>query len=324
MNAAGTGRPVVVGVERGEEGRAATLWAAEQAVRRGLPLRVIHALDWPAGAPRPQFSVAAGTAARHRETERVHATSWATQVYRDPDLARPMYGWGDRFHAAATEVVEEARALALEQHPHLEATAALLDGTPATVLIRESADAAMLVLGSRHQSSLSEALTTGSIAVPVSAHAACPVAIVRGPEHRAVDGPTVVVGVDASERSLPAVDFAFDEASRRGAVLTAVHMVHSVGGRMSDDTVKEARIRLAEFLDGHRARYPDVVVRPQIRPGHPVKELVDASRHALAVVVGTRGLGGFRGMLLGSVSHGLVHRAACPVVVVPSPDTTAD
>ncbi|NUU24944.1 MAG: universal stress protein, partial [Streptomycetaceae bacterium] len=75
--------PLVVGVEHNDAGRLAVEWAADQAERRGLPLHLVRALDWPAGAPRPQFTVAREPAPRHRESARAHATSWPTQVYRD-------------------------------------------------------------------------------------------------------------------------------------------------------------------------------------------------------------------------------------------------
>lgn len=308
---------VVVGVEISEAGRLAVRWAADEADRRGLPLRLVHALDWPAGAPRPQYSHATGDAVRHRETHRVHAVSWPAQPYRDADLIPPARGWGDRFRDAGCDAIANARTIALDGHPALEITDELIDGDPVQVMRAQTEDAEMVVLGSRHLTSAAELLTTGSIAVPVVAHAHCPVVIVRGPEQRGVINPFLVVGVDGSPRSEPALAFAFDEASRRRALLDAVFVT---GPHASKATDAEARIKLAENLAGWKERYPDVVVRPQIARGHTVHELVSASRTALSLVVGTRGLGGFRGMLLGSVSHGVIHHASCPVIVVPGSD----
>ncbi|MDI2129519.1 universal stress protein [Yinghuangia seranimata] len=312
--------PVVVGVENTEAGRLAVRWAADEAARRGLPLRLVHALDWPAGAPRPQYSHATGTPVHHRDLHRVHATSWPTQVYRDPDLIPPARGWGDKFRDAGRAAVDNARTIALADHPDLEIVDALTDGEPVRVLRTEAEDAAMVVLGSRHLSSVAEALTTGGVAVPVAAHAACPVVVVRGPEQHGTIHPFLVVGVDGSPHSEPAIGFAFDTASRRGAVLDAVFVTHATGLHSANEADKEAGIALAESLAGWKARYPDVVVRPQIAHGHTVHALVLASRQALGLVVGTRGLGGFQGMVLGSVSRGVLHHATCPVIVVPETD----
>jgi nucleotide-binding universal stress UspA family protein len=307
---------VVVGVENTESGRQAVRWAADAAARRGLPLRLVHALDWPAGAPRPEYAHRAEAAVRHRETHRVHATSWPTQVYRDADLIPPARGWGGKFRDAGQAAVDDARTVARTGHPDLEITDALTDGDPVRVLRAEMEGAAMVVLGSRRLSSAAEMFMTGSIAVPVSAHARCPVVVVRGPEHHGTIHPFLVVGVDGSARSAPAIGFAFDAASRRGAVLDAVFVAHAPYP-YAKDTDDEARIKLAESLAGWKAEYPDVVVRPQITRGHAVRALAHAARDSLGLVVGTRGLGGFQGMLLGSVSHGVIHHATCPVIVVP-------
>lgn len=316
-----TGRPVVAGVDNSESAHVAVLWAADEAVLRGRGLRLVRALDWPAGAPRPQEPHRRGRAPRHRESHRAHATAWPMQAYEDPDRTPPVHGWGGRFRDAAEGIVGEARALVIARHPRLEISEDLVDGNPADVLRAESESAAMVVLGSRRLSSVAEMLTTGSIAVPVAAHAKCPVAIVREREHDSSVSPSVVVGVDGSARSEAAIGYAFEEASRRAAFLTAVLVVRATGPHVSERAVADGEVRLAESLAGWKATYPDVTVRPQVATGHAVKALVDGSEHALSLVVGSRGLGGFRGMVLGSVSHGLIHHAKCPLVVVPSGDS---
>lgn len=313
--------PVVVGVENTEAGRLAVRWAADEADRRGLPLRLVHALEWPTGAPRPQYSHATGEPVRHRETHRVHAVSWPAQPYRDADLIPPARGWGDRFRDAGCDAIDKARAIALAAHPNLEVTDEMADGDPVRVLRNQTDSAALVVLGSRHLSSAAELLTTGSIAAPVAAYARCPVVIVRGPEQPGLIYPFLVVGVDGSPRSEPALAFAFDEASRRRAVLDAVFVTSPYASKATD---AQGRVNLAESLAGWKERYPDVVVRPQIARGHTVRALVEASRDALGLVVGTRGLGGFGGMVLGSVSRGVIHHATCPVFVVPAPNSSAE
>ncbi|HSA50385.1 MAG TPA: universal stress protein [Yinghuangia sp.] len=315
MTETSRGRAVVVGVEATESGRAAVDWAAEQAARRRVPLRLVRALEWPAGAPRPQH---AGEP-RHSVNLRTHAGQSAPD--KPATLSPPLaHGWGDRFHKAAVTVLDDASESALQRHPDLELEAALIDGPPVDVLRAESENAAMVVLGSRHLSSAAELLTTGSVAVPVAAHAHCPVAVVRGAEPADAATPALVVGVDGSERSEPALAYAFEEAARRGAILQAVIVTRPIGFATTAEADQDARRLLAESLAGWKDKHPDVVVRPQVAHGHAVRALVEASRDTLGLVVGTRGLGGFAGMVLGSVSHGVLHHAACPVIVVPAPE----
>lgn len=303
MTETGRGRTVVVGVEATESGRLAVDWAADQAARRRVPLRLVRALEWPPGAPRPQH---------------VHGDHSAPET-DESSSPPPAHSWGDRFRKASVTMLDEASASVRRRHPGLELEAALIGGTPVDVLRAESENAAVIVLGSRHLSSAAELLTTGSVAVPVAAHARCPVAVVRDGEPVGGGTPALVVGVDGSERSEPALAYAFEEAARRGAILQAVIVTRPVGFATAAEADQDARRLLAEALAGWRDKHPDVVVRPQVAHGHAVRELVEASRHSLGLVVGTRGLGGFAGMVLGSVSHGVLHHAACPVIVVPAP-----
>ncbi|MFI1583757.1 universal stress protein [Embleya sp. NPDC020630] len=149
--------PMVVGVENNQGGRLAVRWAAKEADRRGLRLRLVHALDWPLGAE------------------------------RDPDMRKPWETWSGIFRRAGERALEEARSLARDTRPGLRITEALVDGRPAVVMREQAASAAMVVLGSRRLSSARELMSTGNIVVPVIAHAACPVAVVRAPEHRGDD-----------------------------------------------------------------------------------------------------------------------------------------
>ena len=80
---------------------------------------------------------------------------------------------------------------------------------------------------------------------------------------------------------------------------------------------QEVRRSLAESTAGWRDKYPQVELRHEIIRGHPVQVLTQAAEYALALVVGSRGLGGFPGLLLGSVSQGALHHARCPLIVVP-------
>jgi nucleotide-binding universal stress UspA family protein len=158
----------------------------------------------------------------------------------------------------------EAAVLASGRHAELVVDTALVDGKPTTAMRAQAPHAAMIVLGSRGLFSATELLTTGGIAVPVTAHASCPVVVVR--EHATADPRTVVVGVDGSRRSEPAVAYAFDEAVRRDATVVAVQVRQPGSGLMASlsmpEEIKEGRIRPAETLAGWTEKYPNVPTIP--------------------------------------------------------------
>ncbi|KOV53608.1 universal stress protein [Streptomyces sp. AS58] len=153
------------------------------------------------------------------------------------------------------------------------------------------------------------------------AHTHCPVVVVPEPEHITQELAYFVVGVDGSEHSAAAVDVAFEEAALHGAELRALLVSEPGPLRIFDEYEPQQKCRrlLSEIVAGRQARFPEVDLRHEVVLGHPVKVLTDASAHALGLVVGTRGRGGFVGMLLGSVSQGVLQHAACPVIAVPTP-----
>jgi nucleotide-binding universal stress UspA family protein len=170
--------------------------------------------------------------------------------------------------------------------------------------------------------------TTGKVA----SHARCPVLVVPD-AWTPTDRTDVVVGVDDSEHSVPAVEWAFAEASARRAGLVALHAwwweepsplfdppTDDEAGWTEDwsAVVESRRVMMSELLAGWREKYPDVEVRVELVRGDPTAVLEEASREAQLVVLGTRGRGGFTGLLLGSVSSRALHHSQCPVVVVPS------
>jgi nucleotide-binding universal stress UspA family protein len=138
--------------------------------------------------------------------------------------------------------------------------------------------------------------------------------------------PGVVVGVDGSPGSGDAIGQAFLQAAERALPLTVVHAWQvdlAPAGELALDREnarravgEAARAVTAESIAGWGEKYPDVVVRPHVLDAHPVDALIEHSRGAELVVVGSRGRGGFRGLLLGSVSQGVLHHAHCPVMVV--------
>jgi nucleotide-binding universal stress UspA family protein len=158
----------------------------------------------------------------------------------------------------------------------------------------------------------------GSVSQHVTRHASCPVVVVRAPYHP--DAERVVVGVDGSTGSRKALEFAFDHASRSGAPVTAIHAWRDgARGDAREGLVEEIRAAeriLAEALAGFADQYPDVKVTTEAVPVVPQRVLADASQAASLVVVGSRGLGAFAGLLLGSVSQSVLHHAQCPVAVV--------
>jgi len=149
------------------------------------------------------------------------------------------------------------------------------------------------------------------------------VLVVRGEERP--DGP-VVVGVDGSELSRLALDFAFEEAALRGVELVAVlafshPTAHGRGAMLPpvydlDAYEAEQRSLLAEAVAAVRDRHPGVPVSERVVRGSAAKVLVGESQAAQLVVVGARGRGGFKGLLLGSVSQAVLRHSASPLAIV--------
>jgi nucleotide-binding universal stress UspA family protein len=175
-------------------------------------------------------------------------------------------------------------------------------------------------------------MLAGSVATQVAAHARCPVVVVRpGVDSSALAATThpIVIGIDGVERTQPALEFAFEEAASRGVSLTAVHVWAEPPRSGSvefkpvaydyDEAHREATRTLAEALAGYQEKYPDVPVFRETTCGlNPAAVLLRASEEAGLIVVGSRGRGGFSGLLLGSVGQALIHHAHCPVAVVRS------
>jgi nucleotide-binding universal stress UspA family protein len=290
MSRLGDRRPIVVGVDPDPAHRMALAWAADEAARRRLPLRPVHV----EGVP--------------------------TKGYGKREIPPSWEEWNEALHQAGKQVLEEAVKFVAAKHPQLEVDALLAEGDPVWVLREQSRDATAVVLGSRHLSRAQEMFGSASVAIPVMAHAHCPVVVVPEPEHVTQEPAYYVVGVDGSEHSAAAVDVAFEEAALRGAELRALFVWEAGPLRVFDEygPQQESRRLLSEIVAGRRARYPEVDLHHELVVGHPVQVLTDASAHALGLVVGTRGRGGFTGMLLGSVSQGVLHHAHCPVIAVPS------
>jgi nucleotide-binding universal stress UspA family protein len=285
-----TSKLIVVGVDGSESSLAAVRWAAARALWNGAGLHLVYADN-----PVPSYG----------------------PVTADP-LAMDQHR-----HDAANDLVRAAATVAAETAPGVPCDTEVASGAPVPVLRAASEGAALLVCGSSGLGAIS-GLLAGSVTVALAGHSACPLAVVRG-EPALPDAP-VVVGVDGSPASEAAVGIAFDEAAQRGGRLIAVYAwsdtvfpvgAYGTGYPMVDWDLldKQAHDMLAERLAGWPDKYPQVSVHRVIARDRPAHALLDAAHGAELIVVGSRGRGGFAGLLLGSVSQALIHHAPCPVLI---------
>ncbi|OAG69959.1 universal stress protein [Corynebacterium ulcerans] len=287
---------VVVAVDGSEASNNAVRWAANTANKRGVPLRLA------ASYTMPQFLYAEGMV--------------------------PPQELFDELQTETMETVEAARTIAHEVAPDIKIGYTIAEGSPIDMLLEMSTDVTMIVMGSRGLGGLS-GMVMGSVSAAVVSHAKCPVVVVRE-DNQVTEtnkyGP-VVVGVDGSEVSQRATEFAFEEAQARGAKLVAIHtwmdmqVQASLAGLaaaqqewnvIEDEQTQLLHDRIQPLLE----RFPDVDVDMVITRDRPIRALEDSAKDAQLLVVGSHGRGGFRGMLLGSTSRALLQSAPCPMVVV--------
>lgn len=287
-------KSVVVAVDGSLASLAAVRWAANTALKRGIPLRLA------ASYTMPQFLYAEGMV--------------------------PPQELFDDLQAETMEKIETARAEAQKVAPNIEICHTLAEGSPIDMLLDMSKDVTMIVMGSRGLGGLS-GMVMGSVSAAVVSHALCPVVVVRedlGEEYKY--GP-VVVGVDGSGISQKAIEYAFAEASARGCELIAVHtwMDMQIQASLAGLTAAQQQWEVVEqeqhMLLGHRLagfseKYPDVKVTKVVTRDRPVRALTDAALGAQLLIVGSHGRGGFKGMLLGSTSRALLQSTPCPMMVV--------
>lgn len=289
---------VVVGVDGSNHSRAALEWAAAEAVRRGVELRIVHALGMPL----------------------------VVSAY-DPTRFRPT----DEINEQATDVLKSAADRARELQPSVSVgTVTAMEEAP-LALLRQSRRHDLIVIGTRGLGTIA-AMFVGSVSIRVAAQAPCPVVVVPSddqgrPATTKLD--RVVVGVDGSANANRALELATDLAAESNGELVLVNSwdvpypydpvamtaagyqpQHEVFEQQSDQLVTE----LVDEIVKPRADVDVSVVRTQ---SNPVDALLKAADGAGAIVVGSRGRGSVRGLLLGSVSQGVLHRAKIPVVVFP-------
>jgi nucleotide-binding universal stress UspA family protein len=191
-------------------------------------------------------------------------------------------------------------------------------------LLEASRDAELLVVGAQGHGAV-HGLMMGSVSQHVARHAVCPVVVVRPPQDPTSD--RVVVGVDGSAHGRATLRFAFEHVRRVGGTLSVLYVISygaSYGGAAllgyADNHLPDYRAEMREWLDDYlddlRVEYPDVDVSAELAVGSAGRLLADRSHAASLVVVGSRGRGGFAGLMLGSVSASVLHHATCPVAVV--------
>ncbi|MEU6238969.1 universal stress protein [Kitasatospora sp. NPDC047058] len=298
-------RDVLAAVDGSPQSLAAARWAADEAVRRGLRLRLVH------------------------------ARTWQDDLDADPGQPADVRALTDRMLA-------DARRELGRSAPGLDIRAELVGGgEPAHVLAETAATAELLVLGSRGLNGF-DRLLLGSVGRDVAARCDVPVVLVRPADGGSSGGPAastaataaeasggteVVVGIDTRAPSAAVLDFAFRQAEARGAVLCAVHgweppPVWGYAGwvtpQIETDQFRaiEAEL-LAEALTGWREKYPEVVVVEDSRIGSGAGAVVDPATGAALVVIGRRRRAHHVGLRLGPVAHAVIHHAQAPVAVVP-------
>lgn len=256
-------------------------WAADEAARFGRDLRILHVVE----------------------------TATLDRPGRTTD------GISEALVESGNRILQDGRALARDRQPTLTVETMLVHDRTVTGGLRQYADeAAAVVVGHRGRGGFT-GLLLGSTSLRLAGHYPGPVIVVRG----AADATAgeIVVGLDLADAPEPALDHAFAAAAARGARLRVLHAWRPAP--LAIETRVESRI-VSDSLRGHlatvlapwRDRHPDIKIIEDVAVGHPAELLATASHSADLVVVGSRG----RSVLLGSVSHAVIHHARCPVAVV--------
>ncbi|WP_406260550.1 universal stress protein [Streptomyces nigra] len=277
--------PLVVGVDGSDPSLVAVDWAADEAVRHGLTLRLVHASLW------ERYAGTVPTLGAGRFSERVLAE-----------------------HLVASSAERAAR-----RAPGLRITTDILPTEAVDGLLHEGANAHALVVGDRGRGEL-KGLLLGSVSLGVAARARCPVIVVRGDDAGVVGlHERILLGVGDAVTGERAADFAVREAETHDCALDAVRAWRHPApiGEAPDDAERRATALLDDALRAPLAAHPGVRVRRTNVEGPARTVLVDRSAAADLVVLGARRRHGHFGLQLGRVGHTLLHHAQCPVAIVP-------
>lgn len=289
---------VVVGVDGSAGADRAVRWAATEAALTQRSLTLVHA--WT-----------------------LHGSTWLDQA-----------GIDHRTVAAAIReeglaMLGETRDQVLATRPALEVHRVLVEADPRDALEELSRTAALVVVGSRGRGPV-RSLLLGSVSVAVSRHTHCPAVVVRPGAEHATGG--VLVGVDGTDASMPALELAYRSASLRGLPLTVVHCFHDAQAATlpahpvaaGDPSYADLELLIAQSIGGLAERYPDVKVEKVLWRGLVDEALVAASRGRDLTVVGLRQTGRLRSLVRVPVAPTVVERADGAVAVVPHDEQVAD
>lgn len=277
-------KTIVVGVDGSPDSGVALDWAAEEARLRGAPLQAVFGLWMP-----------------------IAAVPFGGAAVLPPS---------DELRSFATEVLDAARQRAKETAPGIDVDTSLVLRPPAEALLDVSKDAGLVVAGTRGLGTIGS-LVLGSVSGRVAAHATCPVVVV--PPHEGAGDGSIVVGVDGSAHGEAALRFALTEAGLRSARVVVVgafrmHGHTTAPERQETEDLLNAALDRARAATGAPGAAAEATTLAE--PGFPTDVIVEAAVDASLVVVGSRGRGDVRSMLLGSTSRGVLHQAGRPVAVV--------
>ncbi len=281
-----TSRTIVVGVDAHDTWQDAVDWAADQAAREGRALTLVHVAD-----PAEEL--------------------WHDPAGHERRLGVPQTA------TAAERLLEQARDRVAERAPTVDVHAVLRGGAVRSELHAMAHDADLLVVGARRHRTFWERLV-GTIGSSVAKSPPCPAVVVHG-VHPGEVRRGVLVGIDDTEHALPALRFAFRQASLTGQPLAVLHVApEATYGTPSDEA--EQRLAVSEAVAGLREEFPDVAVRTTVERGDPSRVLLASARAMHLVVLGTHHARPLPELLLGSVVSPVVEQATCPVAVVPDQD----
>lgn len=293
---------IVVGTDGSPTAQAAVDWAADRAARRGHPLVILVALpDVPTITRTGIFEGLGGVS--------------------DPVTAL------DDMRARIEKRVDDDVARVLAAHPSLSVDRVIEEGEASFPLASATHTAELVVVGARGRSAPVRVRALGGTADALVSHAHGPVVVI--PQNADFDpvGP-VVVGVDSSMEAEEAIRLSVDEAATTGVELVAVHTWDPmpwassvVIGWTLDERLLGSGLdaMVKDLVETHASAYPDLIVRRVVKSGNAAAELIEQSRAASLVVVGSRGRGGFAGLLLGSTSREVIRLAHCPILVTRAP-----
>jgi nucleotide-binding universal stress UspA family protein len=299
---------IVVGVDGSDQSNCALVWAAREAERRRRPLHLVTAYSVP-----------------------IFAASGLDGGYAtvDDDVIR------EGAEAVLQQAMDKVSGYGIEVDARVE------NGDAAGVLLDLAESAELLVFGSRGKGGFVGRLL-GSVSSALPAHAKCPTVTVplscaerlgetpraaRRPDRKEEKLPledVVAVGVDGSEQARRAVLVAAESAVSSGCRLRVICAVPPYNGSLAwvpapldrEALFSDIRVQLDAGVAWVRSHFPGLDVTAELVDGTPVEILINATRSVQLLVLGTRGRGGFAGMLLGSTTDGVLHHAKGPVMVV--------